>query len=54
MDHMSISVFELSFVIFSQVMYSKRLQRDAQIMPKQIKGKRYGEINPENYNFDRI
>ena len=54
MDHMRISGTEPSSVILAKKGIFKRLQRDAQNVPKQVEAKRDGVINPKNYNFKQF
>ena len=54
MDHMRIFGTESSSVILRQNKYSKILNSDTQIIPKQVKDKRDGVINPHNYNFNQF
>ena len=51
MDHMHISGTEPSSVILSQI---KKLKNDAQKVPNQVKAKRDGAINLQNYNFSQF
>ena len=48
---MRISGTQPSSVILSQTKYFKKLENDAQKLPKQAKAKRDDVINPQNYNF---
>ena len=51
MDHMRISGIEPSSVILSQRKLLKKLKNNVPKVPKEAKAKRYGVINPQNYNF---
>ena len=51
---MRISGTEPSSVILSQTTKSKKLKRDAQKVSKQVKAKKDGVINPDNYNFNQF
>ena len=50
---MRISGIEPSSMILPQ-QYSKRFKCDVQRMPKQVKTKRDGVINPQNYKFQSV
>ena len=54
MNHMRISGTEPSSVILSKKKYFKRLKNDLQKLPKQVKAKRDGVINPQNYDFNQF
>ena len=47
---MRISGTEPSYVILSQTKQFKKLESDAQKVPKEAKAKWDGVINPQNYN----
>ena len=51
---MRISGTEPSSVILSQTKYFKKLNNDAEKLPKQAKAKRNGVINPQNYIEDNF
>ena len=54
MDHMRISGTELLSLILSQTKKVKKLESDAQQVPKLAKAKRDGVINAQNYNFNQF
>ena len=51
---MRISGTDPSSVILSQTKKFKKLKSGAPKAPKQVKAKRDGEINPQNYNFNQL
>ena len=51
---MRISGTEPSSVILSQTKKFKKLESDAQKVPKKGKAKRDGVLDPQNYNFNQI
>ena len=51
---MRISGTQPSSVILSLRKKFKKLKTDTQKVPKQVKGKRDGVINPQNYNFNQF
>ena len=54
MDHIRNSGTEPSSVILSQTKQFKKLKSDAPKVLKQVKAKRDGVINPQNYNFNKF
>ena len=54
MGHMHISSTEPSSVIISQTKKFKKMESEAQKVPKQAKVKRDGVINPQNYNLHQF
>ena len=53
-DYNCISGTEPSSVILSQTKSSQNLKSDIQKDPKQVKAKRDGVMNPQNYNFNQF
>ena len=54
MDHLRISGAEPSSAILRQTMKFKKLKSDDPKESEQAEAKRYGVINPQNFNFSQI
>ena len=54
MDHMRILGTEPSSVILSKTCCIEKLKSNDQKVPKQAEAKKFGAINPQNYNFNQF